>query len=88
MLLSMVVVPKLCRDEDVFTLHKAFANYSLDAFSIFFFVLVVVCSIEEPVDCFDSILGGVGCSLLEYLPQTEPYERHLMPRAELDRNLG
>jgi hypothetical protein len=34
--LGMVVILKLCHDEDVFALHKTFANYSLDAISSFF----------------------------------------------------
>jgi hypothetical protein len=64
----------------------------------FFFILVVIGAIEEPVSCLDRlplmlagvvrkqkkthIIDCVGCALFGHFPETEAYKGHLMAGGE------
>ena len=51
-ILLVIVVPELRNDEDLFTLHEAFFDGSLDALACFMLVLVIICSVEQAVAGF------------------------------------
>jgi hypothetical protein len=55
MLLAVVVVPELRRDEDVLALDEPLLNRPTNALSGLLLVLVVVCAIEQPVADLDSL---------------------------------
>jgi hypothetical protein len=63
--LAVVVVPEFGDDEDVFALDESFVDSTLDALSCFFFVLVVVRTVEETVAYFDGLGGTTSLSTLQ-----------------------
>lgn len=60
MLFSVIVVPQLCGDEYVFTLNQSLLDSSANTFSSLFFVLIVVCTIEETIPDFDCLLRAIN----------------------------
>lgn len=52
MLLAVIVVPKFGGYEDLLALHETVIDGTLDALTSFLLVLVIICSIEEPVTRF------------------------------------
>jgi len=74
----VIVVPQLCRDEDVLAFHDTFINGSFDTLARFFFVLVVVCSIEQAVADLDGIVDGFGRFVGRDLPESKADQWHLM----------
>ena len=64
MVSTVIVVPQLGDDEDLFTLDEPFFDGTLDALACFVLILVVVCTVEQAVADFD---GLVGVSLLSSL---------------------
>jgi len=54
-LLLVTCIPQFRGDEDIFSLHNAFVNSSSDAITSFFFVSVIVGTIEQSVTRLDGL---------------------------------
>lgn len=52
MLLPVVVVPQFGGDEDILPLHQTVSNRASNPFTSFSLVLIIVCTIEEPIASF------------------------------------
>lgn len=61
---AVVVVPQLRGDEDLLTLYDAFFYGTLNTFTRFFLVLVVIGAVEASVAGFNSLQRSVGVRLI------------------------
>lgn len=60
MLATVVVVPELSGDEDIFTLHEALLDGTLDTLTSLLLVLVVVGTVEASVTSLDGLRNTVS----------------------------
>ena len=76
--LAVVIVPQLRCHEDIISLDNTFLDSLLYPESSFFFILVIVCSVKEPVANFDGFIDSFGSGVLVDFPQPKAHEWHVL----------
>lgn len=82
MRLSMVVVPQLGDNEELFTLHDTLLERTAHTLASLGGVLVIVCTVNVPVAELDGIVHGVGRVLCGYLPDAIAHDGHVLVKEE------
>jgi len=76
--LAVVIVPQLRCHENIISLDNTFLDSLLYPESSFLFILVIVCSVKEPVADFDGFINCFGSCILVDFPQPKAYDWHVL----------